>query len=906
MNSNEEDDDNSEEKYYEEQTKEMLEGWKGGGGPLLEQEGNDSRNNLTVHDKPGEKKSLPKSEQKKRAAPTQPSEGTTPKKAKQESEDDMIAVQNVPDKFLTNARTIENWKAFCRASRTLALTWSEGKNLDQPSAKRKLNRMYDLLSTVPHLKDIIGEELMDEFKKAQPGQNDTLKEFSHRKEVLSFIRSVDVIGTIPLKLTEVYNNLLALARLSQADGSVRQGKSTRGGVTTLDEIDRDAAQFIVKKGLLTSNQTRPFQCLTLDKLGGRDILSLDELGKYKSSVEQFNGTYQCMLSTFIACQKEKKEKEKLIEQNEEQADDDEKEEKEERRQKEREKQARQRFLKEMETHLTNPENPENDPKKFFPCFPLPISDEKNEAQPFLMSVVRSLGILLDNVHDDRTSGTSTNDVDAANNVSNGTRDTPPKTKACKDRKRRRNIAKGEKQREADGSVAVDGRYMYLLRDDAVEIPIEIKVDLRPSIPDTLELVNGGSDQIYAVEACNVGLCFNFAGGGVNGKSTGIVLLPSCIKIIQLCLENMGTKDVRLVGYETSVLPLMTVENFNAYIELVEGDKMKQRLESLKPYLYPKEEDQENHQPSTSEQSIPTGIIALAALLTSHRADLFGPDEIPSAEIGPLIGHGSFCAVYEHKTKSDAVIKLSRYGEESEIEREATVLKNLQHPSIVNLYQDGKDNTKFSFDLGGVNAEVPAIVLEPRGWPIWSKLDVDEELRKQQVLKYGEVLKDAVEHIHQKGYIHGDITPDNILYSRTRNGPVLADFGLTVTTETKLKGFKGTPLYAHAEIFLKHPSKPWKPKKEYDFASLSFAMAAMSSFQRRPWPAVQPCNVDKKDHEADFTRLKDWIENRSGEAKKWLDNAGFSDPWLNWCNDMQVFQEGEKRVDNSNSSSDAPA
>ena len=871
MNSNESDDDSSEEKYHKEETDEMLAGWSGG-GPLLEQEGNDSRNK--VHETPGDTKSLPGSEHKKRAATAQLSGGGTPKKVKLESEDDTIAVENAEYSFLTYARTLENWSAFYSVDEALDLTVEERSDFDESvkiSVKEKLDGMYNYLSTIPYLEDNVGEKRMDAFKKVKPGKNDSLQELKKRDEVLSTIHRV--ISKIPFKLSNVYNNLLTLARLLQADGSVRKGTSTTSGATTLDEMDGLPAQFVHEKGLRTSYQTRP-EIEGLVQLDGRKILSLVALGKYRASVEQFNRTYQGMLSTFIARWKE----EKSIEQNKEQAKDDIKE----------EKQERQRFLKEMETHLTNPQNPEYDPNKFFPCFPLPMSDEKNEAQPFLMSVVRSLGILLESVHECSTSGTSTNDVDAANNVNNGTRDTPPKTKLCKDRKRRY-IAKGEKKCKAVGSVAVDGRYMYLLRDDAVEIPIKIKADLRHSISDTLELVNSASDQIYALEAYNVGQCFNFAGGGVNGKSTGIVLLPSCIKIIQLRLENMGTTDVRLVGYETTELPLMTVENFNAYIELGESEKMKQRLENLKSNLYPQEEDQENHQPSTSEKSTPCGIIALATLLTSHRADLFGPDEIASPEIGHLIGHGSFCAVYDHKEKPDAVIKLSRFGKASEIEKEAEVLRELgQHHSIVNLCQD---STKISFDLGGVDVEVPAIVLEPKGWPIWSMLVVNEEKRKQRVLEYGEVLKCAVDYIHQKGYIHGDITPDNILYSSTREGPVLADFGLAVTKGgEKIKGFKGTPLYAHAEIFLKYPSKPWDPKEEHDFTSLSFSMAAMLSGSRRPWPAVQPCNVDKKNHEADFERLKTWIENRSGKAKDQLKNAQFTDEWMNWCDDMNVFHD----------------
>jgi hypothetical protein len=52
------------------------------------------------------------------------------------------------------------------------------------------------------------------------------------------------------------------------------------------------------------------------------------------------------------------------------------------------------------------------------------------------------------------------------------------------------------------------------------------------------------DQVYSHLARHLGGLFNFCGARcVDGKATGIVIMASCVKILQHCPEKMGTKEV---------------------------------------------------------------------------------------------------------------------------------------------------------------------------------------------------------------------------------------------------------------------------------------------------------------------------------------------------------------------------
>jgi len=125
------------------------------------------------------------------------------------------------------------------------------------------------------------------------------------------------------------------------------------------------------------------------------------------------------------------------------------------------------------------------------------------------------------------------------------------------------------------------------------------------------------------------------------------------------------------------------------------------------------------------------------------------------------GKGKVIAVKDIRTELKPGMKV-----EQRVEHEAMLLKQLDHPGIVKVYDFLK------FPRGS------AIVMEYiDGLPLDHEIGAGRRITWDFAMR---VLKDigaALGYAHQNGVIHRDIKPDNILYSERHNVMKLVDFGL---------------------------------------------------------------------------------------------------------------------------------
>ena len=99
-----------------------------------------------------------------------------------------------------------------------------------------------------------------------------------------------------------------------------------------------------------------------------------------------------------------------------------------------------------------------------------------------------------------------------------------------------------------------------------------------------------------------------------------------------------------------------------------------------------------------------------------------------------------------------------------IEREAAILKQLNHPQIARLIDSGEEDG------------VPYLVLQFVDGPtLRDYIRENAPLSETEALKIFRQLAVALSYLHQQGIIHRDIKPENIILSRNR--PILIDFGL---------------------------------------------------------------------------------------------------------------------------------
>ena len=216
-------------------------------------------------------------------------------------------------------------------------------------------------------------------------------------------------------------------------------------------------------------------------------------------------------------------------------------------------------------------------------------------------------------------------------------------------------------------------------------------------------------------------------------------------------------------------------------------------------------------------------VAAHALATEARSaqlrveDEAAPARPLPAEIGPyrivrLLGEGGMGVVYEavqehpHRTVALKVVKpglapslLRRF------EHESQALARLQHPGIAQIHEAGVADTGFG--------PQPYFAMEfIRGQPFREYTEAHHlGLRERLVLMVK--ICQAVEHAHQRGLIHRDLKPGNILVDETGQ-PKILDFGVArvtdseaqVTRQTDVGQLVGTLEYMSPEQVLADPAE----------------------------------------------------------------------------------------------------
>lgn len=124
-------------------------------------------------------------------------------------------------------------------------------------------------------------------------------------------------------------------------------------------------------------------------------------------------------------------------------------------------------------------------------------------------------------------------------------------------------------------------------------------------------------------------------------------------------------------------------------------------------------------------------------------------------------------------------------------REAEILSKTEHPNIVRIY-----------DYGIVNDDVPYILMEfVHGKPL-SSLIRSDTLTMDEKINVIRQIASALYCIHQKGIIHRDVKPANILMTEDKTAK-LSDFGIARIEDSSLTlpiEFLGSPAYMSPEAF----------------------------------------------------------------------------------------------------------
>lgn len=149
-------------------------------------------------------------------------------------------------------------------------------------------------------------------------------------------------------------------------------------------------------------------------------------------------------------------------------------------------------------------------------------------------------------------------------------------------------------------------------------------------------------------------------------------------------------------------------------------------------------------------------------------------------IEEVIGRGGMSIVYrafDLKTHQTVAVKVLReeYEGDSEylerFEREADVWRRLKHPNIVNMIASGTAGGISYIAMEYVDGQTLKEIITEKG-----------KLRQEEAIHYALQILAALGQAHQRGIIHRDIKPQNMMV--TRNGQLkVTDFGIAGVADT---------------------------------------------------------------------------------------------------------------------------
>lgn len=175
------------------------------------------------------------------------------------------------------------------------------------------------------------------------------------------------------------------------------------------------------------------------------------------------------------------------------------------------------------------------------------------------------------------------------------------------------------------------------------------------------------------------------------------------------------------------------------------------------------------------------------------------------EIGDELGSGQFAVVKKCRHRSTGVeyaakfikkrrSKSSRRGVSKEdIEREVSILKEIQHPNVITLH-----------DVFENKNEVILILELVAGGELFDFLAEKESLSEEEATEFLKQILDGVSYLHSKQIAHFDLKPENImLLNRSVPHPriKIIDFGLAhkIDFGNDFKNIFGTPEFVAPEV-----------------------------------------------------------------------------------------------------------
>ncbi|CAA7394018.1 unnamed protein product [Spirodela intermedia] len=238
----------------------------------------------------------------------------------------------------------------------------------------------------------------------------------------------------------------------------------------------------------------------------------------------------------------------------------------------------------------------------------------------------------------------------------------------------------------------------------------------------------------------------------------------------------------------------------------------------------------------------------------------GRTRVGKYELGRTLGEGTFAKVKfarNLETGENVAIKILdkekilKHKMISQIKREISTMKLIEHPNVIRMFEVMASKTKIYLVLEFVT-----------GGELFDKIVCHGRLKEDEARKYFQQLINAVDYCHSRGVFHRDLKPENLLLDS--NGFLkVTDFGLSalpqqVREDGLLHTTCGTPNYVAPEVI---NSKGYDGAKADLWSCGVILFVLMAGYL--PFEDSNLASLYKKIHKAEFS-CPSWL---SSGAKK---------------------------------------
>jgi eukaryotic-like serine/threonine-protein kinase len=169
--------------------------------------------------------------------------------------------------------------------------------------------------------------------------------------------------------------------------------------------------------------------------------------------------------------------------------------------------------------------------------------------------------------------------------------------------------------------------------------------------------------------------------------------------------------------------------------------------------------------------------------------------------GKPLGSGGFGITYKaQETKTGKLYAIKTLNQQIQLRsdfaeqqvkfiNEALTIKGFDHPHILKVHEIIQESELFGMVMEYID-----------GINLFDYVQTKGQLLETEALLYIDQVAQALEYIHQKGHLHRDIKPQNILLRRNTQQTVLIDFGLTRSIATQSMTQSLTQGYAPIEQY----------------------------------------------------------------------------------------------------------